>query len=285
MQQQPYHYTECPRDSWQGLGRFIPTEAKISYLLALVEAGFTSLDCAAFVSAKAVPQMQDSESVLAALPELGPNGQRMDYLSIIGNERGLARAQQLERVSSVGFPLSLAASFQQRNLNQSLAEAWALVARLNSQRATKRLVVYLSFAFGNPDNDPWSVAIVLEALQKLQDLDIHDVALADTLGKADAGLIKTVAMAAKTGFPALNIGLHLHARPENALALLDAGLAAGITWFEGALGGVGGCPFAGDALVGNLATEQIWPTLYPAQSLAPMMALAQSAKALQHDYA
>jgi len=251
-------WVECPRDAWQGFSRFIPTGEKVAFLKGLLEAGFRHLDLTSFVSPKWVPQMGDAEEVLKALPP--PEGRT--YLAIVANERGLERALAAPHLTHVGYPFSLSETFQQRNTNRSIAESWPLVeAMVERTRGRLGLVVYLSMAFGNPYGDPWSVDGVLEAIARLKALGVREIALADTYGVADARRILEVLKPAVESFGPEGLGAHLHARPEGALEKVEAVLEAGITWLEGALAGVGGCPFAGDELVGNLPTEVVLPYL------------------------
>ena len=251
-------WVECPRDAWQGFSRFIPTEEKVAFLNELLEAGFAHLDLTSFVSPKWVPQMQDAEEVLKALPP--PNGRT--YLAIVANEKGLERALAAPNLTHVGYPFSLSETFQQRNTNRSIEASWPLVgAMVERTEGRLGLVVYLSMAFGNPYGDPWSVEAVLEALARLKEMGVREIALADTYGVAEPERIHEVWKAAVARFGPEGLGAHLHARPEGALAKVEAVLAAGVTWLEGALAGVGGCPFAGDELVGNLPTEVVLPHL------------------------
>ena len=250
-------YVECPRDSWQGLTRFIPTERKLGHLRALLDAGFRHLDCGSFVSPLAVPQMADTEAVLNGLPEVAG----ADYLCIIANRRGLERALNAPKVTSVGYPLSISDTFQRRNTNRSLAESWELVADLLQHSGRLRFVVYVSMGFGNPYGDPWDENIVLNAIRRLREIGVADIALADTYGQADPNRVRNLTRRAVETFGPDGLGVHLHARPERAASLAEAALESGIHWLEGALGGVGGCPFAGDDLVGNLPTETVLDVL------------------------
>ncbi|GAA6736439.1 hydroxymethylglutaryl-CoA lyase [Thermus oshimai] len=251
-------YVECPRDAWQGFRRFIPTEEKVAFLKALLEAGFRHLDLTSFVSPKWVPQMADAEEVLAALPP--PQGRT--YLAIVANEKGLERALRAKNLTHVGYPLSLSETFQRRNTNRGLEESWPLVeAMAKAVEGRLGLVVYLSMAFGNPYGDPWDVGMVVEAVARLRALGVREIALADTYGVADAGRIREVLGAVVERFGPEGIGAHLHARREEAWEKAEAALEAGVFWLEGALAGVGGCPFAGDELVGNLPTELLLPHL------------------------
>lgn len=248
-------YVECPRDAWQGIKHFISTETKIRYIHSLLDAGFTHLDLGSFVSPKAVPQMRDTEEVLQELPD--PAGR--DYLCIIANEKGMERAAQQSKVTSVGFPLSISETFQLRNAHQTLPEAWERVKHLKTEAdaAGKNLVVYLSMGFGNPYGDPWNMQIVLDSIERLRDLNIQDIVLADTVGVATPAQVASVCSTVQSSHLGQGLGLHLHARPEDTHSLLSAGWNQGIRWFEGAIGGFGGCPFAADELVGNLPTEQV----------------------------
>ncbi|WP_243029808.1 hydroxymethylglutaryl-CoA lyase [Thermus altitudinis] len=255
---QVLRYVECPRDAWQGFRRFIPTEEKVAFLHQLLAAGFRHLDLTSFVSPKWVPQMADAEEVLAALPP--PQGRT--YLAIVANEKGLERALTAPNLTAIGYPFSLSETFQLKNTNRSREESWPLVkAMVEATEGRLGLVVYLSMAFGNPYGDPWSVEAVLEDIARLRELGVREIALADTYGIAEASRIGEVLEKAVARFGPEGLGAHLHSRPEGVLEKVEAVLGAGVLWLEGALAGVGGCPFAGDELVGNLPTEKVVPYL------------------------
>lgn len=250
-------WVECPRDAWQGLATRIPTADKARHLNGLLEAGFDHLDAGSFVSPKAVPQMSDTEEVLELLK---PAAEGTDVLCIIGNERGLERAVMAPRVTSVGYPLSVNDTFQRRNVGVGVMESWPLVQRMLglATGAGLSLVVYVSMGFGNPYGEVWSPAQTASAVARLRQMGVTRIALADTVGNADA---RTVAEVLSEVANPETLGLHLHARPGEWQPQIDAALATGVRWFEGALGGVGGCPFASDELVGNLATDEVLPYL------------------------
>lgn len=264
-------FVECPRDAWQGLPRRIPAQRKRRHLRLLIEAGFSHLDLASFVSPGAVPQMADSESVLAPL-ERPPE---VDFLAVIVNERGLERALTVASVTSVGYPLSVNDTFQRRNSGRSLAESWPLLASLNS-RATAgglRFQVYLSMGFGNPYGELWRPRDTAAAVERLRGSGVNQIVLADTVGRADAGAVADVLASLDR---VADLGLHLHARPDGWADILAVALEGGVRWFEGALSGIGGCPFASDALVGNLPSERVIPWLrsHGLKVAAPFEALA-----------
>lgn len=251
-------WVECPRDSWQGLGRFIPTEEKLAYLHKLLEAGFQSLDLTSFVSPKWVPQHADAMEVLAGLP--APEGR--EYLAIVGNQMGLERALQAPHLTTVGYPFSISETFQHKNLNMGTEKSWQVLEQLIGQAQEKQFVVYLSMAFGNPYGDAWGPDLTGQFVQQLRQLGrLSGIVLADTYGVATASTIQDTVQAVVAHTSSEGIGVHLHSRPENTLEKVQVVLDAGVRWLEGALGGIGGCPFAGDELVGNLATEQVLPYL------------------------
>ncbi|RIH90363.1 Hydroxymethylglutaryl-CoA lyase YngG [Calidithermus terrae] len=251
-------WVECPRDSWQGFAGFIPTAEKVAYLSRLLEAGFRHLDLTSFVSPKWVPQHADAEAVLAELPP--PRGH--EYLVIVANEKGLERALAAPNVTSVGYPFSVSETFQLKNVGKTVADSWDQVARLRDLAAGRlNFVVHLSMGFGNPYGDPWSPELPVEFVGRLREMGIREIALADTYGVASAAVIGQTLRAVVGAFGPEGIGAHLHSRPEGTLEKVDAVLASGVRWLEGALGGIGGCPFAGDDLVGNLSTEQVLPYL------------------------
>jgi hydroxymethylglutaryl-CoA lyase len=258
-------WVECPRDSWQGLARFIPTEAKVGYARKLLGAGFTHLDLTSFVSPKWVPQHADAEEVLEQLP--APEGR--EYLVIIANEKGLERALAAPKVTSVGYPFSISETFQRKNVNKNIAESWEIVARMREALSGRlNFVVHLSMGFGNPYGDAWSPDLPVEFIGKLRDIGVRGIVLADTYGVATAQMVGETLGAVVRAFGPQDIGAHLHSRPEGTLEKVRAVLDSGVRWLEGALGGIGGCPFAGDDLVGNLATELVLPYLAE-QGFAP----------------
>jgi hydroxymethylglutaryl-CoA lyase len=251
---------ECPRDAWQGLAEIIPTETKVEYLLQLASAGFKHIDAVSFVSPKHVRQMADSEDVMRGFLAGLPAGvEQPEIIGIVVNEQGTERALATPGVTTIGYPYSISAYFRRANANMSRAESRAMVEQL--RKATKAsghsLVVYISMAFGNPYEEPWGPEIVEEALVWLKDIGVRTVSLADTVGTAPAQYVGGLYTTVKDCVAGLELGVHLHSRPEGAAEKVLAAYDAGCRRFDGALTGLGGCPFAGDSLVGNIATETI----------------------------
>jgi hydroxymethylglutaryl-CoA lyase len=255
---------ECPRDAWQGLAEIIPTETKVEYLLELVKCGFKHIDAVSFVSPKHVRQMADSEDVMRGFIAGLPEGvEPPEIIGIVVNEQGMERALATPGVTTIGYPYSVSAYFRRANANMSRDESRALVEQL--RKATKAsghgLVVYISMAFGNPYEEPWGAEIVEDALIWLKDIGVRTVSLADTVGTAPPAYVGGLYTTVKDCVAGIELGVHLHGRPEDVAEKVLAAYAAGCRRFDGALTGLGGCPFAGDDLVGNIATETIVETL------------------------
>lgn len=250
---------ECPRDAWQGLPKVLPPEVKAQYLRALMEAGFQHIDAVSFVSEKAVPQMADSEVVLEYLDP--PDD--VEMIGIVVNARGAERAVATGAVQTLGFPYSISPQFLDRNQRQTPEEALDQLEQIGeiAYKAGLDVVAYLSMAFGNPYGDPWDIDEVVSAVDLLVDAGVLQVSLADTVGLASPAMVRDVVGCVIGVHDGLEIGVHLHARPEEAAAKVKAAYEAGCRRFDGAIGGLGGCPFAQDALVGNLPTEVLLATL------------------------
>ncbi len=258
---------ECPRDAWQGLPEQIPTEYKAEYLKELVLAGFRHIDAVSFVSPKHVKQMADSEEVMKLLNASLPTGtEPPEIIGIVVNEKGMERALATPGVTTLGYPYSISAYFRRANANMTREEARALVSKLKKETtATGRgLVIYISMAFGNPYDEPWGPEIVEETLEWLKDIRVRSVSLADTVGTASPQLVGDLYGRAKDHVAGIELGVHLHSRPENAQEKILAAYEAGCRRFDSALTGLGGCPFAGDDLVGNIATESVLAALQKA---------------------
>ena len=244
---------ECPRDAWQGLPARIPALRKAEYLRQLIAAGFTHIDAVSFVSPSAVPQMADSEEVLQLLKPAG----NAELIGIVVNEKGAQRAIATRMVQTLGFPYSTSPEFLRRNQNQTLEQSLRvlqLVSRL-ARAAALDVVAYLSMAFGNPYGDPWSIDQVADACSMIVECGINQISLADTVGLAAPSLVSEVVCAALESQHEVEIGVHLHARPQDAAAKVRAAYLAGCRRFDAAIGGLGGCPFAQDGLIGNIPTE------------------------------
>jgi hydroxymethylglutaryl-CoA lyase len=259
---------ECPRDAWQGLTGQIPSRTKVEYLKALVAAGFKHIDAVSFVSPKAVPQMADSETVLS---ELDPPDD-VEIIAIVVNERGVERAIATNAVRTVGFPYSLSPTFLKNNQNQTPEENLDILEQVKQKADEGGLdtIAYISMAFGNPYGDLWNTAELLEGVGLLADMDLQAISLADTVGLATAQQISDVLGPVLARFDYVEIGVHLHSRPDEAVDKVLAAYDVGCRRFDSAIGGLGGCPFAQDVLVGNVPTEKVLEALELRNSSSPI---------------
>jgi hydroxymethylglutaryl-CoA lyase len=277
---------ECPRDAWQGLKAQIPTDIKVNYLKALISAGFKHIDAVSFVSPNAVPQMADSEEVLK---ELDPPDD-LEIIGIVVNERGAERAIKTNAVRTLGFPYSVSPTFLQNNQRQTLEQAFDEFEAIKKKAddAGLDVLVYISMAFGNPYGDTWNLDEVVEAVGLLESEDVHMISLADTVGLATPEQIRVLVSAVLAKYDYLDIGVHLHGRPDQASAKILAAYDAGCRRFDSAIAGLGGCPFAQDALVGNIPTEIVLEALRDRgaelPSLKPLDTLLKASEGIATKY-
>ena len=248
---------ECPRDAIQGLKTFIETDKKVDYLNYLLSLNlFDVIDFGSFVSPKAMPQMADTEEVVKRLDK---SNSKTKLLAIVANERGANDAVKFQNIDFLGFPFSVSETFQQRNTNSSIEESLEVVKKMNAltTKHDKQLVLYLSMAFGNPYGDAWSEEIINKWLKEFSEMGIKTVSLSDTIGVAEVLSIERICKHAVIAFPEMEIGVHLHTTPETSLSKIKAAESAGITRFDGAMLGYGGCPMAKDELTGNMPMEDL----------------------------
>lgn len=247
---------ECPRDAMQGVHEFIPTEKKVAYINSILKVGFDTVDFGSFVSPKAIPQMQDTAQVLEQL-DLSTTNSKL--LAIIANVRGAQDAVEFDEITYLGFPFSISETFQQRNTNSSMAESLYRIEEIQDlcARNKKKLIVYLSMAFGNPYGDEWNSDIVINWTKKLAQMGVKTLALSDTIGVSNPENISYLFSSIIPEFPGIEIGAHLHTTPETWEEKVHAAYTSGCRRFDSAIKGYGGCPMAADKLTGNMPTEKL----------------------------
>lgn len=248
--------TECPRDAMQGIKQLIPSELKVKYINQLLKVGFDTIDFGSFVSPKAIPQMHDTAQVLDSLDLSAGNSK---LLAIIANKRGAEDAINFEEISYLGFPFSISETFQQRNTNSSIQESLQRVAEIQKlcTRSKKKLLVYISMAFGNPYGDTWNTDITIDWCRKLHNLGIKNLALADTTGSSTPESITELFSALIPELKTVEFRAHLHSTKPKAQEKINAAYLSGCRNFDVAIHGFGGCPMAADELTGNLPTEDL----------------------------
>ena len=247
---------ECPRDAMQGIKTFIPTELKANYIQSLLRVGFDTLDFGSFVSPKAIPQMRDTKEVL---DKLDLSSTKTKLLSIVANLRGAKMACSIDSIDYLGFPFSISENFQMRNTHKTISESEIVLKDILeiTQKSNKKLVVYMSMAFGNPYGDPWDFEIVGEWADRLQSMGVEILSLSDTIGSSKPESISYLFSNLIPKFPHIEFGAHLHTHPNSWHEKLNAAYKAGCYRFDGAIQGFGGCPMASDSLTGNMPTEKI----------------------------
>ena len=252
----PIKIIECPRDAMQGIKPFIPTAKKVADLQSLLRVGFDSIDFGSFVSPKAIPQMQDTAEVLAAL-DLSQTQSKL--LAIIANTQGAISAAQYPEIQYLGYPFSISENFQMRNTHKTIAESLITLQEILeiADYSNKEVVAYLSMGFGNPYGDPWNVAIVGEWTEKLAAMGVKILSLSDTVGSSTPDTISYLFENLIPKYPQIEFGAHLHTTPEKWFEKIDAAYKAGCKRFDGAIQGFGGCPMATDDLTGNMPTEKL----------------------------
>jgi hydroxymethylglutaryl-CoA lyase len=247
---------ECPRDAMQGIKAFIPTANKVAYIQSLLRVGFDTIDFGSFVSAKAIPQMQDTAEVLA---ELDLSQTKSKLLAIIANTQGAIAAAAFPEIQYLGFPFSISENFQMRNTHKTIAESIITLREILAiaNQSNKEVVAYLSMGFGNPYGDPWNTEIVGEWTEKLADMGVKILSLSDTVGSSTPDVIGYLFSNLIPKYPQIEFGAHLHTTPDKWFEKIDAAYNAGCRRFDGAIQGFGGCPMATDQLTGNMPTEKL----------------------------
>jgi hydroxymethylglutaryl-CoA lyase len=246
---------ETPRDAFQGLPKLIPAAEKIRYVHALIDAGFKHIDLGSFVSPKAVPQMADSREVVYEFRNL----KNVERIAIIVNEQGLERALEVGGLDALGFPFSLSGTFQMSNTRTTTGQTWPLVEKLISsiEKHDMSFILYLSMAFGNLYNEPWEEEQLFVLIKSLAKMGVRHISLADTVAVAKPEQVRRVFRRAQTEQPKIQFSAHFHGRPDNWFQCVEAAVETGCRRFDGALGGLGGCPFAHDKLIANIPSEEL----------------------------
>lgn len=275
-----YTLIECPRDAMQGMKEFIPTQKKIEYLRLLLNVGFDVLDCGSFVSAKAIPQMQDTPEVLK---KLDLSDTKTELLVIVANRRGAEEAVAFEQVRYLGFPFSVSEEFQKRNTNSTREESLKRVEEIQHlcHKHNKKAVIYLSMAFGNPYGEPWNPEIVMEWGLKIKNLGVDNFRLADTIGCSTPENIQELFQLTAKELKDVLIGVHLHSTPHQTTEKINAAWESGCRVFDSALLGFGGCPMAKDELTGNISTEKLLDFLERQNNVVPKWNKDNIASAIQ----
>ena len=251
---------ECPRDAIQGIKEFIPTSKKIAYINQLLKIGFDTIDFGSFVSPKLISQLKDTSQVIEGL-DLEKTSTKL--LSIIANLKGAQLAKEFDAIDYLGFPLSVSEVFQKKNTNKTITDAIIEVERINGLAINynKKIVVYISMAFGNPYNEIYDVDLVVKLTEKLNEIGVGIIALSDTTGVSISKDISLLFNTLTKQYPHIEFGAHFHSKNDNWMEKIDAAYNSGCRRFDSTINGYGGCPMAEDKLVGNISTENLYSYL------------------------
>jgi len=247
---------ECPRDAMQSIMTFIPTKTKLNYLQSVVDVGFDIVDIGSFVSSKAIPQLSDTKDIIDLI-DLSNSDSKL--LTIVANKKGAENASSFEKISFIGYPFSISESFQIRNTNKSINDSVDELDNIlsTSDKANKKIVVYLSMCFGNPYGDPWNLDIVNEWVLKLSEMGVNTISLSDTIGSSNPESISSIFESVLKNHNNIEFGAHLHSEPETSYNKIKSAFEAGCRRFDSVIKGYGGCPMTSNQLVGNIPTEKL----------------------------
>lgn len=246
-------YEVGPRDGFQNVARFVPTDVKVAFVNALTEAGLPVVEVTSFVSPKWVPQLSDAAAVLTSIHR----AEGVRYPVLVPNEIGFDNAVQAG-ADEIAVFTAASEAFNRRNINVTIDESierFGPVVRRALERGM-RVRGYVSTAFGCPYQGAVPLEDVLRVTEELFRLGCAEVSVGDTIGVADPHQVATACEAFAQRFDLSAIALHLHDTYGRGLANVLAGLEGGISTFDASAGGLGGCPYARGA-TGNLATEDL----------------------------
>ncbi|NKB88252.1 MAG: hydroxymethylglutaryl-CoA lyase [Acidobacteria bacterium] len=246
-------YEVGPRDGFQNLARFVPTDSKIAFINALSAAGLPAIEATSFVSPQWVPQLADAREVMEGIER----GQGIRYPVLVPNLTGLERALDTD-VREIAVFTAASETFNRRNINATIDESIDRFRPVMARAASMGLRVrgYVSTAFGCPYQGDVDPGAVVRVTGDLFEVGCSEVSIGDTIGVADPAQVHSVVAQLQRHFDLGGIALHLHDTYGRGLANVVAGLEAGVRTFDSAAGGLGGCPYARGA-TGNLATEDL----------------------------
>jgi hydroxymethylglutaryl-CoA lyase len=240
------------RDGLQIEPNWVPTERKIELIDRLSATGVAKIEATSFVSPKAVPNLRDAEAVMAGIKR----NPAVTYVALVPNARGAERALGAD-VDEIILVVSVSETHNRANVRRSVADSFAGFGEVFAARGQRQTVVgALATSFGCPFEGVIPEQQVLDGVARYVDLGVDAVTLADTTGMANPRQVEALVKRVRARWPDLELALHFHNTRGMGLANVLAGLAAGVTHYEGCLGGLGGCPFAPGA-TGNICTEDL----------------------------
>lgn len=243
----------CPRDGFQSIPDFIPTEEKVDIVNDLLSCGFKQIEITSFVHPKAIPQLRDSSELLAEVKR----NSNVKLRALIPNLKGLERAIE-SKVDKVKLMLSATDSHSISNanckMNKALEGFEPVIYKANEESI--EVTGSISVAFGCPFEGKVPVDRLKYITEKYAEMGVREISLADTAGMANPVLVENVIKTLRKEFNEMKFTLHLHNTRGMAFANAVAGLDAGVTDFDSSVAGIGGCPYIPNAS-GNISTEDL----------------------------
>jgi hydroxymethylglutaryl-CoA lyase len=247
---------ESPREGMQGFTRMISTEDKIRYINRLLRAGFDVVETGSLVSPKLIPQMADSLEVLKKLDLSGITTGRM-VLAV--NKKGAEILSEMDEITHIAYPFSFSPAFMKLNMNSTPEQALETTGEIVNlcDKNGKQAVIYISMAFGNPYGNPWDMETLVYWADKLHQLGARTIPLSNVSVPLGEKQITEVYSALIPMFTDVEFGLHLHTTGDGWYKRVNAAYLAGCRRFDSVISGRGGCPMAGEEMLGNLKTEDL----------------------------
>ncbi len=247
---------ETVRDGLQGLETIVPTFKKIEYINAILKVNFNAVDIGSFVSAKAIPQMADTEEVLN---QLNLSETKSKLMVLVANGKGAVKAANYETIDQIIFPFSISETFLKKNINADFKKAERILDEVINvcDKNKKEPIIYLSMTFGNPYQDPWNLDVIHFWTEKLINKGVGIIPFSDITGESSPEIIKEVYASIIPAYPEIEFGFHLHTKPNDWYEKLDAAYQSNCRRFDGVMGGMGGCPMTGYELLANLNTHKL----------------------------
>ena len=241
-----------PRDGFQSVKEFIPTEIKLKIIDGLVEAGYKKIQMGSFVSPKAIPQMRDGETVAKTVLE---KYSEVDFFALVPNLYGAKAAAQagLKEITPV---ISLSESHNMANVKRTKEQYLEEIKKIREELPDMKVTQDIATVFGCPFEGEMSLDALTELVGTLRDMGVHAFTLCDTVGMAYPTLVKEVFCAMKNTFPEDEFNVHIHDTRNMGLLNSYIALENGADSVQAAVGGLGGCPFAPGAS-GNTSSEDL----------------------------
>ena len=241
-----------PRDGFQNIDKFIPTDLKLNIIDELVKSGFKKIQITSFVHPKAIPQMKDSKEVALTATEKYKD---VTFVALVPNLYGAKTAYE-SGIRNISCVISASETHNKENINRTVDESFDELRKIRSQFPDLNIKLDIATAFGCPFEGIIPIEQIFKMIETALEIGIDQVFLADTIGIGNPSQVDKILKQVSEKFPENSFGLHMHDTRGMGLSNILVALQNGFKTFESAIGGLGGCPFAPGA-AGNIATEDL----------------------------